>query len=300
MENSPFKSKNLKMDLRQSLEYVNYLKSLGWQVEKITNGQVFIKRLPLIGSLIKIQRTKSLDFEEIEKVAQKYRAFKIILEPFDEVYTERDRSAQDKPSDYKRLKSPFIPTKTIILDLKRPEPEIFDSFSKNKRRDIRIAERKNLIINQGCLEDFLKLKKDYLLKKFILPIGVKKDLGKLIRAFGEKSKILIAYPSGPSHFSCPYAGVLLLFHDKICYYWQAAATETGKKTLAPTLLVWEAIKLAKKLKCEVFDFEGVYDPRFPQLKSWQGFTHFKEGFRGKEVVYPRPLAKNFGLFKFFG
>jgi len=86
------------------------------------------------------------------------------------------------------------------------------------------------------------------------------------------------------------AGVLLLFCDKTAYYWQAATTEKGKKLLAPTLIVWEAIKLAKKKGCENFDFEGIYDERFPKNRSWLGFTHFKEGFRGKEIEFPLPLS----------
>jgi len=266
-------------DIRQSPPYAKYLRRLNWQVEKLKNGQVFIKKLPLLGSLIKIQRVSSLDFSEIENLAQKYRAFQIILEP-------AANCLPPATGNYYPLKSPYLPTKTSILDLQPAKEKIFNSFSKNKRRDIRLAEKKNLLIQEGKIEDFIQLKKKHLWHKGIFPLGVSRRLKLLVEAFGPQAKILLAYlPENSS----PLAGILLLFNEHVCSYWEAAATAKGKKLLAPTLLVWEAIKLAKKKGCTTFDFEGLYDPRFPQNRSWQGFTRFKEGFRGKEVIYPLPL-----------
>lgn len=47
---------------------------------------------------------------------------------------------------------------------------------------------------------------------------------------------------------------------------------------------------AKKRGCKIFDFEGIYDERFPN-KSWLGFTHFKKSFGGYEVSYPGTYTK---------
>ena len=284
----------MSIDVRQSPEYVKYIESIGWQVEKISKGNVFVKKFPLIGSLIKIQRIDPpIPFEEIENLAKKHHAFQVIVEPS---FPQSPQTPQP-PLGYRLLKSPFIPTKTLTLDLKRTEKEIFASFSKNKRRDIRIAEKNHLVIKEGSPQDFVRLKKKTLWKKRILPLGTEREVLPLVKAFGGKSKILVVYPSEARQFGgakegLPLAGTLLLFHNKTAYYWQAAATNTGKKFMAPTLLLWEAIKLAKKKGCEVFDFEGVYDERFPKNKSWLGFTHFKKGFGGKEVFYPEPSVKN--------
>jgi len=280
------------MDIRQSPAYAQFIRNLGWQIEKIGRWNVFIKKFPLIGSFIKIQRIiPPIPFEEIETIAKKHRAFQIIIEP---AVSNQPLAISCQPG-YRPLKSPFIPTKTLILDLCRSEKEIFNSFTKNKRRDIRIAERNKLVIKEGTPEEFLKLKKKSLFRKHILSLGTEKEILPLIKAFApEKSKILLAYPACPSEaeFDLAKGGLLLLFHDKTAYYWQAAATEKGKKLMAPTLLLWEAIKLAKKKGCTKFDFEGVYDERFPQNKSWLGFTHFKQGFGGKEAFYPEPSVKN--------
>ncbi len=273
-------------DIRQSPEYAQYLKNIGWQVEKIGQWNAFIKKFPLIGSLVKIQRIEEpIPFEEIEKLAKKHHAFQVIIEPASTSTREARRGGPQIPHGYKPLKSPFIPTKTLILDLNKPEQEILNCFSKNKRRDIRIAEKNNLIIKEGSPQAFLSLKKKTIWKKGILPIGTDREVLPLCQAFGQKAKILIA------HSDNSIAGILLLFHGKTVYYWQAAATNEGKKMLAPTLLLWEAIKIAKKEEYEQFDFEGVYDERFPKNKSWLGFTHFKQGFGGKEVIYPAPITK---------
>jgi len=291
-------------DIRQSSQYAKYIESIGWQVEKIGEGYAFIKKFPLLGSLIKVQRIKPpIPFEKIEKLAKKYHAFQIILEPALSKQHKNSQSPQPSqdprtPHHYKPLTSPFIPTKTLLLDLKQSEKAIFASFSKSKRRDIRIAERHNLKIEEGTPEQFYKLKKKFLLRKRILPFGTKREIFPLCQAFGNNAKILIAYLSCPSCSpdpSCPpkpLAGLLLLFHQRTAYYWQAATTPTGNKLLAPTLLLWEAIKIAKKQGYQTFDFEGIYDERFPQNRSWLGFTHFKQGFGGKEVEFPPPLSSS--------
>jgi peptidoglycan pentaglycine glycine transferase (the first glycine) len=272
-------------DLRQSPEYAQYLKSIGWKTEKIGQGQIFIRNFPPVGSLIKVQRFPSpLPLKEIEKVARKNRAFKIVVEPEAETPDYRQLAAQG----YQLLKSPFIPTKTLIIELKKKEEEILASFSKSKRRDVRIAQRNKITIKESNLDDFWILKKNYLKRKWLFPLGAKNDLQKLLQAFGKKACFLIAY-----HCQQPLAGTLLLNHDQTHYYWQAAATPQGHKLLAPTLVVWEAIKKAKKEGSRIFDFEGIYDPRFPQLKAWKGFTSFKKGFRGKEIIYPKPISRAF-------
>jgi lipid II:glycine glycyltransferase (peptidoglycan interpeptide bridge formation enzyme) len=83
--------------------------------------------------------------------------------------------------------------------------------------------------------------------------------------------------------------ILVLWYDLVAYYWMAGYTKEGKKLFAPSLLVWEALKLSKKKGNTVFDFEGIYDERLPRHgRDWQGFTKFKRGFGGKEFLYPLP------------
>ncbi|KKP30162.1 MAG: hypothetical protein UR20_C0056G0005 [Candidatus Woesebacteria bacterium GW2011_GWE2_31_6] len=68
-------------DIRQTLEYANYLKSNGWIVERINGINYFIKKLPLLGSILKLQRPKEIDFKIIKKLSKKYGVFQTIIEP---------------------------------------------------------------------------------------------------------------------------------------------------------------------------------------------------------------------------
>ena len=81
------------------------------------------------------------------------------------------------------------------------------------------------------------------------------------------------------------AGTIVLIAGRVAYYYYAFTAKEGRKTLAQYGLVWEAIRKAKKRGCRIFDFEGIYDKRFP-MKPWHGFSHFKKSFSGKEVDYP--------------
>jgi len=279
-------------DIRQTPEYANYLKLLGWETFKIKNGasrltrQVFVKKFPLIGSIIKIQRiSPPIPFNEIEKIAKDNRAFQILIDQ--EIDNYKSRITNYESYNYKINQASYFPAKTIHIDLKRSENEIFNSFSEAKRRAVRRAEKNGLVVKEtGDYQEFLWLKKRSLWEKPVIPIAAGQEITNLFRAFYPKNaKILIA-----SHQEKPVAGIFMLHSNEVAYYWLAAATNLGKKLFAPTLLVWEALKLAKKLNCEIFDFEGVYDERYP-LKSWLGFTKFKEGFGGKEITYPPSLIK---------
>lgn len=266
---------------------------------KIKNGesrltrQIFIRKFPLIGSIIKVQRTlPPIPFLDIEKIAKKIRAFQITIDPgFDpEVLTEKGNEKYIKSYQkfrYSVPQIPFIPTRTLVLDINKNEENILESFSKNKRRDVRAALRGNLIIKEESDKEYIDLKKKLLLKKFILPFITTSEIQPLYRAFSpEKIKILIAY-----HQNIPVAGTIILLQSPKAYYWLATATKEGKKLLAPTLLVWQAIKIAKQKGCNQFDLEGVYDDRFPKTKNRLGFSKFKEGFGGKEIIYPPTLIK---------
>ncbi|MBI3397309.1 hypothetical protein HY045_02430 [Candidatus Woesebacteria bacterium] len=122
------------VDIRQSLEYANYIKHTGWIVERVKDTNYFIKKLPLVGSFIKIQRPEFIDSKTISSLTKKYEAFQIIIEPKDIV--NRQWLMANK---YKQSKSPYLPSKTLYIDLRQTKSELF----KNLAKDARIAVEKN-------------------------------------------------------------------------------------------------------------------------------------------------------------
>ena len=67
-------------------------------------------------------------------------------------------------------------------------------------------------------------------------------------------------------------------------------SEVGRQSGAHYKLVWEELLKAKEMGMKYFDFEGVFDPRWPQ-KKWIGFTEFKRRFGGKLVQFPGGFSR---------
>lgn len=256
------------MDIRQSPLYTSYMQKIGWDVVKIQDSFLYVRNIPLIGKIAKYQRViPPIPFNQL-------KSFKpITIEP--DSKPDRILEAQFLANGYKINNSPYLPTKTILINLKRSENEIFNSFKSSTRRAIRRAQKNNVTVEiSNNIETFIKLKTQQ-----FFPIGFL--MAKEIRALWNTF-----YPKNATLFVAPGAGILLLFWDKKAYYWLAASTKEANKLTAPSLLVWEALKLAKKKGATSFDFEGVYDERFHKAtKNWQGFTKFKEGFGGREIKY---------------
>jgi len=54
------------LDIRQTKQYARYLLAQGWKVEKINNTYAYIKYIPIVGDIIKIQRP---EFSSISQVS---------------------------------------------------------------------------------------------------------------------------------------------------------------------------------------------------------------------------------------
>lgn len=271
-------------DLRQAFEYARFMEKIGWLVE----DGVFIKKLPLIPySFIKLQRPNwPVDLSKLERVAKKHRAIQVKIEP--NVLRGEKIEAKLKKFGYKKDSSPLLPTKTIWLDLHKNEQQLLKDMSYKTRYNIKKFSNSNFqfsIIpgNKLSNEQFNKFnriyKKNCRQKKFW---GLnKKQLESLFQCFKDKAYLLMN----------DEGGLVLLIHDKTAYYSHNAATVEGKKRFVPTMLTWEAIKLARRLGCWRFDFEGISDRRFPLTKKWRGFSRFKNGFGGKEIEYIGSFVK---------
>lgn len=263
------------MDLRQSKEFAQYMKLSGWIVEKIDSCYVYLRKLPLLPPLImKIQYPKSpIPFEKIEKLIQKYKPLQVEIQPL-------KIEPGFKKYGYKFTGGGGHVTKTIQLDLTQSEKKILAQMKKDTRYGIRKAEKETVQITKASdLEKFHQTwKKSVSWQRYVPSL---KTLTRLKKAF-EKAVFLLAPSLG---------GTIILMTDKTAYYYYAFTSKQGRQKFAQYLLVWKAIKLAKKRGCKIFDFEGIYDERFP-IKAWKGFSHFKKSFGGKEIKYPGVFTKS--------
>jgi len=262
-------------DLRQSREYAEWMKSLGWAVDK----GMFIKKLPLGINFIKWQRPKSINV-----INQK--AFLIKIEP-DALRGNKKIEKELKALGFKKDRSPMLPTKTIIIDLSKSEIQLLKEMHSKTRYNVKKHGQKIEIIRGDEISDkqlveFFRIYKQNTSKQKFWGLNYK-QLNDLFKCFSRKVYLLRS----------DEGGLVLLVHDGVAYYSHNGVNKKGRQKYLPTLLTFEAIRLAKKMGCQCFDFEGIEDERFLVTKKWRGFSRFKKSFGGKEVEYLGSFSKFF-------
>ncbi len=281
------------MEIQQSPLYAQYIRQLKWIIELVDGTNIFIRRFPFLGTMAKIQRPVKLpDIKKTIITLKRYNVRTIVAEA--DHTTDPHAFAKwcnALRREFSITESPYLPTKTIRINLKPTEEEIFASFASAKRRAIRRATKLGVSVRQsGNIDTLISIKnKSAGLFGFITTYG----MSKLWPIFSpDNAAIVLAYAPTNLMFQKEkrqnlVGGVLLLLWDKTAYYWLVGATKQGKKLFAPSLLVWHALTLSKSRGMQYFDFVGVWDERLPkQYDTWKGFTKFKEGFGGETVYYP--------------
>lgn len=279
------------LDIRQSKNYASYLRTQGWVVERIENTNYFIKKLPIIGSVLKVQRPIKVDLKVIWTLEKKHRVFQTIIEP-NLTLTEDIAHNLLVSNGYKLFKNPFLPSKTIQIDLNQTKDDIFRSFSKDCKYSIRKGEgyKTKEYSTPTQIKIFHKAwKKSVNFKRYVPSL---QSLLKLKESFPQSKSLFLASHNksgsiiGGAIFTISSHGV----SNYIIYYWQGFTNHEGRTSLSQYSLLYQGILWGKKMGCKVYDCEGIYDDRFPN-KSWLGFTHFKKQFGGIEVFYPGCYTK---------
>lgn len=269
-------------DLRQTPQFAQYLESLGWKVIRYQvsgfNYQVFLKKLPIIGNIAKLQRPTYVNFKAIWELVKRERVAVLYLEPS----TEPDKSTE---ISFQSARGSFLPAKTIIIDLTKSENELLENMRPKTRYNIKLAQKKGVEISVSQdIQEFINLWHSSAQKRGMW-LSQKQEIEGLFKIFKNKAKLLLAYKDQEL-----LGGILLTCSINSAFYMYAGSSKTGKQLFVPTLLAWEAIKIAKQMELKYFDFEGIYDKRYSQTNRWKGFSRFKEGFGGQIIEYPKTLV----------
>jgi lipid II:glycine glycyltransferase (peptidoglycan interpeptide bridge formation enzyme) len=288
-------------DARETKQWANFLTRIGWITETVGKTNVFIKRMPFIGaSAIKIQHQRGpFPFKQIEKIARKYKAFYVLVEPHIVGYNEKDF----RKNGYQPSKEHFAHTATMKIDLTPSLEKIRSSFSESARRNIKKAQKNNLKTVCIAMKDIPDKDETYLrqfhelskhlahMKKFYIP-DYNEHVQKL-KAFKKNVYLYFAYEEGSDS---PIATVWYTYFNHVLAYFQTGITNRGYELGANYLLVWKGIELAKKRGAKVLDFEAVFDTRYPhEHPSRKGYTEFKSRFHPTLVQYPPTWHKFYSI-----
>lgn len=169
------------------------------------------------------------------------------------------------------------PSKTLVLDLTESEEELLKEMSQKTRYNIKLAEKKGVKILESGAERFEEF------WQLLVSTGDRDEFNlhgrsyyQAMLKFGSNFvKLFFAEAKGKL-----LAGNLAVFFGDTATYLHGGSANEDRNVMAPYLLQWHSIKLAKAQGQKYYDFHGL-----DEIK-WPGVTRFKKGFGGFEVNYP--------------
>ncbi len=281
------------MDLRQTEKYGNYMEEgLGWKVVEINDNrqriQIFIRSLGVFGAIAKIQRVGwPIPWRDINIILKENKVWMCKIEPDIEIGNKDFQNVIKDLGEnrFKQDKWPLSASKTICLNLSVSLEEIEKQMKKDAKYCLRKSRDSNIKLQKNDFSEFYDCwRKGSKIKSLWIP--AKDKFMKMVDIFGDDCFCLTALNQNKETIG----GVFVLFSDQSAYYYYSTSLPEGKKLNAPYLLMWESITEAKKRGCLKWDFEGIYDSRFP-IKGWEGFSHFKKSFGGEEISYVGSFTK---------
>jgi peptidoglycan pentaglycine glycine transferase (the first glycine) len=194
------------------------------------------------------------------------------------------------------------PPATVILDLNKSADEMLASMHQKTRYNIRLAEKKDIVIDNG--------------KNFSVFWNLMKKTGardgfKLHRE--EHYKNLFNYDSAGQttaylNHKAIACIVYYVFGNTFTYLY-GASDYHYRNLMAPYLLQWHCIQLAKHSGYEYYDFFGVApkvnsnspDYQYDDGHQYAGVTRFKLGFGGESCrrAGTRDIVISGGKYKFY-
>lgn len=169
------------------------------------------------------------------------------------------------------------PKQTLVLDLDGSEEELMADMHPKTRYNIRLAEKKGVVIKEGNMADWPEFWR-------LMNLTGERDGFRLHSATHYK-KLLEADPGFIKLFFAVHEGRhiatgLFCFWGGRATYLHGASDNEARNLMAPYLLQWSVIRQAKRTGVSTYDFYGIDE------KKWPGVTRFKLGFGGRKVEYP--------------
>lgn len=197
------------------------------------------------------------------------------------------------------------PAVTLLLDLKKTEAELLAEMHPKTRYNIHLAEKKGVVVREEKNADiFWKLNQETVGRDFFKSHG-RGYYRKMLDL--EMARQLTAY-----YGDTPIASNIFINHEGSFVYLHGASANASRNVMAPYLLQWRGIQLAKKLGAIEYDFWGIAPPVeegtenrecyhnycWSGAHSWSGITRFKVGFGGQVRSYPVAFEVVIGKVKY--
>jgi len=170
---------------------------------------------------------------------------------------------------------------TVWVDLIASDDDLLSSMKQKTRYNIRLAERKGVVVRNATVHDFSSLYDLYaqtcIRDGFIIrPKEYYFSLWQLLFDRGMANALIAGVEK------TDVAGLFLFYFAKKAWYFYGMSSDLHREKMPNYLLQWEAMKLAKSLGCEVYDLWGAPNSLDEEDPMW-GVYRFKEGLGGKFI-----------------
>jgi len=257
---------------------------------------LFIPQGPIVSQKLKVESQKLLEeiFSYLKNLGKKEKVGFVRISPV----LENNKKNLDtfKSCGFRNAPIHMMhPEMTWLLDITKSEEEILKGMRKTHRNLIRRAGKDGVEIIQNTDEKYLKTFYDIHMEtarrhKFV-PFSydyIKSEVDE----FKNDDQISI--------FSAKYknkiiSSAIIVFFGNQAFYHHGSSLSEYNKIPSSYLILWEAIKEAKKRNKEIFNFYGIVEnkPKHP----WAGLSKFKKGFGGYKKSFLHcqdlPLSKKY-------
>jgi len=276
----------------QTWEWGDFQESLGQKVYRlgvfdkakmISAYSVAFHKIPhtsfSIGTILRGPEITKETITNIQKIALDENAIFVKFEP--DIIS---KTGYDFPNLVVSPKVAFYPY-SFVVDLTKTEDELLAAMHPKTRYNIRIANRHNVKVQDSTTDAGFKVYLDLLFDTtkrqgfYLHTRSYHQKLWQLLKNTG-KARILTA-----SFQDQPLASFMLFIERDRLFYPYGASLDTNREVMAPTLLMWEVIKLGKSLKLKSFDMWGCLGPNAKEMDNGYGFHRFKQGYGGQLVQY---------------
>jgi len=296
-------------DVLQCWEWGELKSRTGWTplpvgVERdgrLVAGCLLLKR-PLPGglSLLYAPRGPVVDYSdealwgtlagEVRRLARHHRAIAVKVDPAvradDAVAAEALQREGFFPAHSAEAVGGVQPRQVMKLDITRSPEALLESFAPKWRYNIRLAERKGVVVDDECHREDVPVFYD------LLQVTARRD-GFTVRAlsyFYDLWDLIIARGLGRMFLARVgdevIAGAIAFCLPPQCWYVYGASANEHRNLMPNHALQWAMIRWAQAQGCRVYDFRGVA----PEVEGvpqgpLAGLNRFKRGFGAQYVEY---------------
>ena len=190
------------------------------------------------------------------------------------------------------------PRRTVIVDLRAREDDILAQMKSKTRYNIRLAQRKGVVVRQGTAENIP------LFHQLLQLTGQRAGFGVHTLPYYTQAWRLFAAREAVALFLADHehttlAAIMVFVWGRTAYYMYGASSNEERQRMPTYLLQWEAMRWAKARGCEAYDLWGIpdvdQDEVGPDVAAAEetgvlstglgGLYRFKRGFGGSEVRY---------------